>query len=90
MDADLESALPLALWAVVVDDFADVVAEATFCGLVLLLLLLHAQEEAHGDVGDCEGYSGRLDDCHRLSWGGCGALPLFYFLFVFCFGEKLG
>ena len=80
----------MVLWAVVADDVVDavVVVEATFCGL--LLLLLRAQEEVHGDVDDYEDYFGRQGGCRHPFWLGCGALPLFYFLFDFCFGEKLG
>lgn len=88
MDADLVSALLLVLWAAVVD---VAVVEATFCGLgrLLLLLLVPAQEEVHGDVGDCEDYFWRRDGCRRLFLGGCGALPCL-FLCLVVLVKKLG
>lgn len=77
---------------VVVDDVADVVVEATFCGLDLLLRM-RAQEVVHGDGDGCEDCFGRRGGCRRLFWAGCDALPLFMLricLVVVVLVKKLG
>lgn len=85
--------MPLVLWAVVVVDdevVVVVVVEATFCGLVLLLL---RAQEVHDDRDGCEDCFERRGGCRRLFWAGCGALPFVYFFFLM-FGvvvvKKLG